>query len=97
MRASFELQFGALREVWRHARGREHCRGEPGSASTGGCAPVSARVERSSIVDGPGDSWSQRGTKVNGSHHDNSPLFKPTRIQIVTYPGSRLHLSIDVM
>ena len=32
VRASSELQFGALREVWRQARGREHCRGEPGSA-----------------------------------------------------------------
>ena len=31
--ATSELQLGALREVWRHARGREHYhRGEPGSA-----------------------------------------------------------------
>ena len=29
-------------------------------------------------------SWSQRGTKVNGSHHGDSPLLKPTGIQIAT-------------
>ena len=51
MRASSELQFGAFWEVWRHARGREHCRGEPGSALSGGYAPDSARAEGSSIVD----------------------------------------------
>ena len=28
--------------------------------------------------------WSQRGTKVNGSHHGGSPLLKPTGIQIAT-------------
>ena len=31
-------------------------------------------------------SWSQRGTKVNGSHHGESPLLKPTGIQIATKP-----------
>ena len=30
------------------------------------------------------DTWSQRGTKVNGSHHGDSPLLRPTRIQIAT-------------
>ena len=54
MRASSELQFGALREVWRHARGKEHCRGEPGSALSGGYTPDSAKAEGSSIVDEPG-------------------------------------------
>ena len=39
---------------WRHARGREHCRGKPGSALSGGYAPDSAMAERSSIVDEPG-------------------------------------------
>ena len=53
VRASSKLQFGALREVWRHARGREHCRGEPGSALSGGNAPDSAKAEGSSIVDEP--------------------------------------------
>ena len=48
-----QLQFGALREVWRHARGREHCRGEPGSVLSGGYAPDSARAEGSLIVDEP--------------------------------------------
>ena len=38
-----------------HARGRGHCRGEPGSALLGGHAPDSARVEGSSIADEPGE------------------------------------------
>ena len=28
--------------------------------------------------------WSQRGTKVNGSHHGDNPLLRPKRIQIAT-------------
>ena len=40
---------------WRHARGREHCRKEPGSALSGGYAPDSAKAEGSSIVDEPGE------------------------------------------
>ncbi|CAM9116348.1 unnamed protein product, partial [Ascophyllum nodosum] len=40
---------------WRHARGREHCRGEPGSALSGGYAPDSAKAKGSSIVDEPGE------------------------------------------
>ena len=40
----------------RHARGREHCRGESGgSALLGGYAPDSAEAEGSSIVDDPGE------------------------------------------
>ena len=39
---------------WRHARGREHCRGEPGSSLSGGYTPDSAKAEGSSIVDEPG-------------------------------------------
>ena len=31
-------------------------------------------------------SWSQRGTKVNGSNHGDNPLLKPTGIQIATKP-----------
>ena len=38
---------------WRHARGREQCRGEPGSALSGGYAPDSAKAEGSSVVDEP--------------------------------------------
>ena len=38
---------------WRHARGREHCRGESGSSLSGGYAPDSAKAEGSSIVDEP--------------------------------------------
>ena len=55
VRASSELQFGALREVWRHARGREHCCGEPCSALLGEYGPKSAKAEGSSIVDAPGE------------------------------------------
>ena len=40
---------------WRHARGREHCRGEPGSSLSGGYAPDSAKAESNSIVDEPGE------------------------------------------
>ena len=40
---------------WRHARGREHCRGEPGSSPSGGYAPDSAKAKGSSIVDEPGE------------------------------------------
>ena len=29
-------------------------------------------------------SWLQRGTKVNGSHHGDNPLLRPTGFQIVT-------------
>ena len=54
VRASFELQFGALRDVWRHARGMEHCC-EPGSALSGGYAPDSTKAEGSSIVDERGE------------------------------------------
>ena len=35
--------------------GREHCRGEPGSALSGGYAPDLAKAEGSSIVDEPGE------------------------------------------
>ena len=56
MRASSELQFGTLREeVWRHARGWEYCRGEPGSALSGRYAPDSAKAQGSSIIDEPGE------------------------------------------
>ena len=55
MRASSEARFGALREVWRHARGREHCRGKPGSALSGGYAPESSKAKGSSIVDETGE------------------------------------------
>ena len=44
-------------EVWRHARGREHCRGEPGSTLSGEYAPDSAKAEGSPIVDEPGEYW----------------------------------------
>ena len=40
---------------WRHAKGREHCREEPGIALSGGYATNSARAEGSSIVDEPGE------------------------------------------
>ena len=55
MRSSSELQFGALWEMWRHARGGEHCRGEPGSALSGGYAPDLVKAEGSSIVDESGE------------------------------------------
>ena len=41
---------------WRHARDREHCRGESGSALSSGYAPDLARVDSSSTVDEPVES-----------------------------------------
>ena len=35
--------------------------------------------------------WSQRGTKVNGSHHGDNPLLRPTGIQIATKSYAALH------
>ena len=51
---------------WRHARGRGHCHGEPGSALSGGYAPDSAKAEGSSIVDEPGGGLNPcaRGSKA---------------------------------
>ena len=54
MRASSALTFVALREVWRHARAREHYRGETGSDLSGRYAPHSVKVKGGSIVDEPG-------------------------------------------
>ena len=39
----------------RHARGRDHCRGEPDSSLSGEYASDSAKAEGSSIVDEPGE------------------------------------------
>ena len=55
MLTSSELQFGALREVWRHARGRDHCRGEPSSALSERYKLDLVKAEGSSIVDEPGE------------------------------------------
>ena len=35
--------------------------------------------------------WSQRGTKVNRSHHGDNPLLRPTGIQIATKCYATLH------
>ena len=40
---------------WRHARGREHCRGESGNVLSGGYAPDSAKAKGSSFVDESGE------------------------------------------
>ena len=40
---------------WRHAIGRDHCRGENCSALSGGYSSDSARAEGSSIVDEQGE------------------------------------------
>ena len=37
--------------------------------------------------------WSQRGTKVNGSHHGDNPLLRPTGIQIAT----KSYVALQVM
>ena len=66
--ASSVLQFGALREV-RHARGREHCRREPGSARSGGYTPDSARTVRSSTSQGSAEPLS---TRIKGANWEIS-------------------------
>ena len=51
---------------WRHARGREHCRGEPGSALSGGYAPDPAnRAARSSTSQGRAEPLCTRIKGVN--------------------------------
>ena len=80
---------------WRHARGREHCRREPGSSLSGGYAPDSAKAEGSSIVDEPGEGW----TPVRENRKQREPggfwgkswsltavVFLPTR---ATWSGER--------
>ena len=37
--------------------------------------------------------WSQRGTKVNGSHHGVNPLLRPTGIQI----GTKSYAALQAM
>ena len=72
---------------WWHARGREHCRRQPGSALSGGYAPDSARAEGSSIVDEPGGCWTpvreNQRREPGGSGGKSSSLttvcFLPTR------------------
>ena len=39
-------------------------------------------------------SWSQRGIKVNGSHHGDNPLLRPTGIQI---PTKKYYAPLQVM
>ena len=46
---------GLTLKIWRHARDREHCRGEPGSSLSDGYVPGSAKAEGSSIVDELGE------------------------------------------
>ena len=37
--------------------------------------------------------WSQRGIKVNGSHHGDNPLLRPTGIQI----GTKRYATLQAM
>ena len=39
--------------------------------------------------------WSQRGTKVNGSHYGDNPLLRPTGIQIATKSYAALQAGTD--
>ena len=91
------LQFGGLREGWRHARGREHCRGEPDSFLLGEYALDSAKAEGSSIVDEPGEGWTpvreNRKREPGGfwgkSWSLTTVIFLPTR---ATWSGERARL-----
>ena len=55
MRASSELQFGALRNGVAARERQGILSRKPGSALSGGYAPDSAKAEGSSIVDEPGE------------------------------------------
>ena len=57
---------------WRHARGREHCRGEPGSSLSGGYAPDSANAEGSSIVDEPEGRAEPLCARIKGANREVS-------------------------
>ena len=72
VRASSGLQFGALREVWRYARGREHCRGEPGNVLSGGYAPDSVKAEGSSMVEEPGERAEPLYARITGANREIS-------------------------
>ena len=52
-------------------RGREHCRGEPGSSLSGGYAPDSAKAEGSSIADEPGEA-EPLCARINGANREVS-------------------------
>ena len=76
---------------WRHARGRGHCcRGETGSALSGGYEPDSAKVEGSSIVEEPGEGWTpvheNQGHEPGGywgrSWCLTTVIFLPTRVKM---------------
>ena len=63
--------------------------GEPGPTPAGKTLPHSYpetrfRRERARDIKCQSRLWSQRGTKVNGSHHGDNPLLRPTGIQIAT-------------
>ena len=45
---------------------------------------VTQQVSHRPIIKCQSRLWSQRGTKVNGSHHGDNPLLRPTGIQIAT-------------
>ena len=38
--------------------------------------------------------WSQRGTKVNGSHHGDNPLLRPTEIEVATKSYATLQVMV---
>ena len=40
--------------------------------------------------------WSQRGTEVNGSHHGDNPLLRPTGIQIATKSYATLRVMAPI-
>ena len=71
---------------WRHARGREHCRGEPGSALLGGYAPVRRRrrAARSSMSQGRAKPLCARNLGVNRNVSEGKTDVWPTVIFLPT-------------
>ena len=75
---------------WRHARGREHWRGEPRSALSGGYAPDSSRAAGSSIVDEPGEGVLNpcaRGSKARTGRFLREELISDNHGLFSSYEG----------
>ena len=66
-----------------------HCRESAGTRPVVVVVVFFTLTDRSSTIPSnirgcQSGTWSQRGTKVNGSHHGDNPLLRPTGIQIAT-------------
>ena len=91
MRGCSELQFGTLREVWRHARGREHCPGKPGSALSGGYDQIrpKQRVGRSWTSQGRAEFLCARIEGANREDSEGKVDLRPLSVSFLRGPTRR--------